>query len=98
MVSHFADSRLIKNFSSFSTNSHLSGFFCKGRNEGHEKARIPILHLLLIIVLKTDDTFRLYYTAISAANPSVHCIGVASSGSVQGPYQPEANALACADS
>lgn len=39
-------------------------------------------------VVQVGNTFVMYYTAASAANTKLHCLGVATSKNVQGPYVP----------
>ncbi|KAG2420243.1 hypothetical protein HFD88_005044 [Aspergillus terreus] len=46
------------------------------------------------VIQRDDGTFVMYYSA-TARNSTKHCIGAATSPSAQGPYTPEANALAC---
>lgn len=37
----------------------------------------------------------LFYAGESAANPGFHCVGVATSTNVEGPYAPQAEPLVC---
>ncbi|KAL2867555.1 glycoside hydrolase family 43 protein [Aspergillus lucknowensis] len=47
------------------------------------------------VIQRDDGNFVLYYSATSSDDNSKHCIGAAVSPSIEGPYTPEANALAC---
>ncbi|KAF1348950.1 glycosyl hydrolase [Delphinella strobiligena] len=40
------------------------------------------------VVQLADGTFVMYYTAALASNPKLHCLGVATSGAVLGPFKP----------
>ncbi|KAG6863462.1 hypothetical protein C0993_011374 [Termitomyces sp. T159_Od127] len=42
-----------------------------------------------------NDSFVLYYSATSAQDPTAHCVGVATSSNVRGPYTPLADPFAC---
>ncbi|KAG6874913.1 hypothetical protein C0993_011625 [Termitomyces sp. T159_Od127] len=42
-----------------------------------------------------NDSFVLYYAATSAQDPTAHCVGVATSSNVKGPYTPLADPFAC---
>ncbi|KAG6919090.1 hypothetical protein DXG01_009343 [Tephrocybe rancida] len=44
---------------------------------------------------KADGSFVMYYAAISAQDPTAHCVGVATSSTVRGPYTPLADPFAC---
>ncbi|KAL2846147.1 glycosyl hydrolase [Aspergillus pseudoustus] len=46
------------------------------------------------VIQRDDGTFVLYFTAI-ADNGGKHCIGAATSSSIEGPYTGEASAIAC---
>ncbi|KAG6901592.1 hypothetical protein C0995_010263 [Termitomyces sp. Mi166 len=43
----------------------------------------------------SDNSFVLYYAATSAQDPTAHCVGVATSANVRGPYTPLADSFAC---
>lgn len=47
------------------------------------------------VVRLDDGTFMLYYSAISNADTSKHCIGYATATNVTGPYTPSDTALVC---
>ncbi|KAG5728695.1 Arabinan endo-1,5-alpha-L-arabinosidase [Termitomyces sp. T112] len=42
-----------------------------------------------------DGSFVLYYAATSAQDPTAHCVGVATSANVRGPYTPLADPFVC---
>lgn len=42
-----------------------------------------------------DSGFVMYFAARKASNDAVHCLGTATSSSVQGPYTPSPNVFAC---
>lgn len=48
-----------------------------------------------MISFQASGNFVLYFTARSASNSAVHCVGTATSSSVQGPFSPSQNILAC---
>ncbi|KAF9893343.1 hypothetical protein FE257_011775 [Aspergillus nanangensis] len=47
------------------------------------------------VIQRDDGTFIMYYCAYARQDPTKHCVGAATSPSVEGPYTPEANVLAC---
>ena len=44
-----------------------------------------------------DGTYVMYYTDALASRPQSHCVGVATSHTIMGPYTPQPNAWACPD-
>lgn len=46
-------------------------------------------------LIQDDGTFVMYFSATSSQDSSKHCVGVATSSSVTGPYQPADDAIAC---
>ncbi|KAF8079291.1 glycosyl hydrolase [Lyophyllum atratum] len=54
----------------------------------------PALWAPMVIQI-ADGSFVMYYSATSAQDPSAHCVGVATSPTVRGPYTPLANPFVC---
>ncbi|KAG6836551.1 hypothetical protein H0H93_006858 [Arthromyces matolae] len=48
-----------------------------------------------MVIQIADGSFVLYYAATSAADSTAHCVGVATSSTVKGPYTPLSDAFAC---
>ncbi|KAF5385293.1 hypothetical protein D9615_000937 [Tricholomella constricta] len=48
-----------------------------------------------MVVQIPSGSFVMYYSATSAQDPSAHCVGVATSATVRGPYQPLATPFVC---
>ncbi|TID15233.1 putative glycoside hydrolase family 43 [Venturia nashicola] len=46
-------------------------------------------------VVQTDSGFVMYFAASKASNEAVHCLGTATSSTIQGPYAPSPNIFAC---
>ncbi|KAI9371156.1 glycosyl hydrolase [Aspergillus egyptiacus] len=47
------------------------------------------------VIQRDDGAFVMYYSGLSSEDNSKHCVGAATSESVEGPYTPEEDALAC---
>lgn len=45
--------------------------------------------------LQADGTFVMYYSASLAADPKLHCVGVATSNYAIGPYFPQDEPIIC---
>lgn len=50
-----------------------------------------------MVIQTADGSFVLYYSATSASDTTAHCVGVATSRTVRGPYTPRPEAFACHD-
>lgn len=48
-----------------------------------------------VVFISSTNSYVLYFSAAMGTDPSLHCIGAATSDNVQGPYQPLQNPLYC---
>ncbi|KAG6845579.1 hypothetical protein H0H87_007258 [Tephrocybe sp. NHM501043] len=48
-----------------------------------------------MVIQIADGSFVMYYSATSAQDNTAHCVGVATSSTVRGPYTPQSDAFVC---